>query len=68
MNNEKTKTDRELDNIPKTLDHLFCLILDKYKEQLIKGLWNFLVYLALFCIFKIIFDFLSFTYFTDILF
>jgi hypothetical protein len=68
MNNEKTKTDRELDNIPKTLDHLFCLILDKYKNQLIKGLWNFLVYLALFCIFKIIFDFLNFTYFTDILF
>lgn len=69
MTNEETKkTDRELNTIPKALDHLLCLVMDKYKKELIEILGNFFLVSLLFFTGLAIFDFLNITFFVDILF
>lgn len=66
--NTKIKTDRELNTIAKALDHLLCLIMNKYEKQLIENIGSFILVLLFFFTGLAIFDFLNITFFVDILF
>lgn len=47
----KPKTDRELNTIPKALDHLLCLILGKVTQRMIEAFMDGLIAISLFTIF-----------------
>jgi len=47
----KTKTDRELNTIPKALDHLLYLILGKVTMKMIEAFMDGLIAISLFTIF-----------------